>query len=57
MKSNLLTLAGTLALVAVLGKFYAIPAVAQVTRAALVQDRDSPGGRRRLRPRYPSMEI
>ena len=42
MKNNLLTLAGTLALVAVLGKFYAIPAVAQVTRAALVQDRDSP---------------
>jgi hypothetical protein len=40
MKNKLLTLAGALALVAVLGKFYAVPVLAQV-RAALVQDRDS----------------
>jgi len=42
MKSRLLTLAGALALLAVLGKFYAVPAIAQAARAALVQDRDSP---------------
>jgi len=42
MKNKSLTLAGVLALVAVIGKFYAIPAIAQATRAALVQDRDSP---------------
>jgi len=41
MKNRLLTLAGALALAAVLGKFYAVPALAQVARAALVQDRDS----------------
>src|SRR4051794_5555369 len=41
MKNRLLTLAGALALAAVLGKFYAVPALAQV-RAALVQDRDNP---------------
>jgi hypothetical protein len=41
-KNKLLTLASALALLAALGKFYAIPAVAQATRAALVQDRDSP---------------
>ncbi len=40
MKNKLLTLAGALALAAVLGKFYAVPAFAQV-RAALMQDRDS----------------
>src|SRR4051794_27052390 len=40
MKNRLLTLAGALALAAVLGKFYAVPAFAQV-RAALMQDRDS----------------
>ena len=40
MKNRLLTLAGALALAAVLGKFYAVPALAQV-RAALVQDRDN----------------
>ena len=40
MKNRLLTLAGALALLAVLGKFYAVPLMAQV-RAALVQDRDS----------------
>jgi len=40
MKNRLITLAGALALVAVLGKFYAVPAFAQV-RAALVQDRDN----------------
>lgn len=41
MKNKLLTLAGALVLVAVLGKFYASPLLAQV-RAALVQDRDNP---------------
>jgi hypothetical protein len=41
-KSSLLTLAGALALLAVLGKFYAVPALAQAARAALVQDRDNP---------------
>ena len=40
MKNNLIRLAGVLALAAVLGKYYAVPAFAQV-RAALVQDRDS----------------
>ena len=40
MKNRLITLAGALALAAVLGKFYAAPAFAQV-RAALMQDRDS----------------
>jgi hypothetical protein len=40
MKNRLWTLAGVLALLAVLGKFYAAPLVAQV-RATLVQDRDS----------------
>jgi hypothetical protein len=40
MKNRLWTLAGALALLAVLGKFYAVPLVAQV-RAAIVQDRDS----------------
>ena len=42
MKSRLLTFAGSLALAAVLGKFYAAPAIAQAVRAALVQDRDNP---------------
>jgi hypothetical protein len=42
MKNTLLTLAGALALAAILGKFYALPALAQATRAALVQDRDNP---------------
>jgi|HubBroStandDraft_3_1064219.scaffolds.fasta_scaffold05798_4 hypothetical protein len=41
MQNKLLTLAGVLALLAVLGKFYAGPAIAQTVRAALVQDRDS----------------
>ena len=41
MKNRMLTLAGTLALLAVLGKFYARPVLAQV-RAALVQDVDQP---------------
>jgi hypothetical protein len=40
MKNRLSTLAGALALLAVFGKFYAVPLVAQV-RAAIVQDRDS----------------
>lgn len=40
MKNRLWTLAGALALLAVFGKFYAVPLVAQV-RAAIVQDRDS----------------
>ena len=42
MKKKLLTFAGVLALLAVLGKFYAQPLMAQV-RAALVQDRDNVG--------------
>jgi len=42
MKTQLLTLAAALALFAVLGKFYAIPALGQAVRAALVQDRDNP---------------
>jgi hypothetical protein len=42
MKNRLLTMAGALALLAVVGKFYALPAIAQTIRAALVQDRDSP---------------
>lgn len=41
MKNRLITLAGLLALLAVAGKFYAVPAMAQAVRAALVQDRDS----------------
>jgi len=41
MKNRTLQLAGLLALLAVLGKFYAPPLLAQV-RAALVQDRDEP---------------
>jgi hypothetical protein len=40
MKNRLVTLAGALALMVVLGKFYATPLMAQV-RAAIVQDRDS----------------
>jgi hypothetical protein len=40
MKNRLITLAGALALAAVLGKFYAVPAFGQV-RAALMQDRDN----------------
>jgi hypothetical protein len=39
MKNRLLTLAGALVLLAVLGKFYAVPVYAQV-KAALVQNRD-----------------
>ena len=41
MKHRLVTLAGALALIAVLGKFYAKPLVAQV-RAALVKNIDEP---------------
>lgn len=41
MKNKLFTLAGVLALLALIGKFYAGPAIAQTVRAALVQDRDS----------------
>jgi hypothetical protein len=41
MKNKLLTLAGALAVIAVLGHFYAKPLLAQV-RAALVQDVDQP---------------
>ena len=40
MKNRLLTFAGILAILAVIGKFYAVPVIAQV-RAAIVQDRDS----------------
>jgi hypothetical protein len=41
MKNKTLQLAGVLALLAVIGKFYAVPAIAQV-RAAIVQNRDEP---------------
>lgn len=43
MKSKLLGLAGTLALLAVIGKFYAGPAIAQTVRAALVKNIDERG--------------
>jgi len=43
MKNKLLMLAGTLAVVAVLGKFYAVPALAQAVRAAVVKNIDEPG--------------
>src|SRR6266568_4230504 len=42
MKTKTLQLAGVLALLAVIGKYYAVPAYAQA-RAALVQNRDEPG--------------
>jgi hypothetical protein len=42
MRNTLLTLAGVLALVGALGKFYAVPALAQAARAALVRDIDNP---------------
>ena len=42
MKNRMMTLAGTLLLVAVLGKFYVPPLLAQV-RAALVKNVDEPG--------------
>jgi len=42
MKRRLMTFAGALALLAVLGKFYAKPLMAQA-RAALVEDVDNPG--------------
>jgi hypothetical protein len=41
MKQKLLTFAGALALLAVVGKFYAVPVMAQV-RAALVKNLDEP---------------
>src|SRR5437868_6484902 len=44
MKNRLLTLAGALALLAVTGKFYAVPAFAESVKtvaATIVQDRDS----------------
>lgn len=43
MKNRLLSLAGALALIAVLGKFYAAPAIAQVVRAAVVKNIDEKG--------------
>ncbi len=43
MKNKLLTLASVLVLLAVLGKFYAVPAIAQAVRAALIQNTDEPG--------------
>jgi len=42
MTTRLLKLGGLLAMLAILGKFYAVPAIAQAARAALVQDRDNP---------------
>jgi hypothetical protein len=43
MKHKLLTFAGALALLAVLGKFYAVPAIAQAVRAAVVKNIDEKG--------------
>ena len=43
MKHRLLTFAGALALLAVLGKFYAVPAIAQAVRAAVVKNIDERG--------------
>jgi len=42
MRNKLLTLAGGLVSLTVLGRFYAIPAIAQAVKAVLVQYRDSP---------------
>jgi hypothetical protein len=42
MKNRLLQFAGVLAILAVLGKFYAVPLIAQI-RAALVKNVDEPG--------------
>ena len=42
MKHRLMTMAGGLVLLAVLGKFVAVPAIAQAARAALVRDVDNP---------------
>lgn len=43
MKNRLATIAGALALIAVLGKYYAAPAIAQVVRAAVVKNIDEKG--------------
>ena len=43
MRNRILTIAGALALLAVAGRFYAIPAIAQSIRAALVKNTDEPG--------------
>lgn len=43
MKNKLLTFAGALALIAMLGRFYAVPAFAQAIRAAVVKNMDEPG--------------
>ncbi|HEV3201928.1 MAG TPA: hypothetical protein VGZ73_28720 [Bryobacteraceae bacterium] len=43
MKHKLLTFAGALALLAVIGKFYALPAIAQTVRATLVKNIDERG--------------
>jgi len=42
-KNRLITMAGALALLVVVGKFYATPALAQVVRAALVKNVDEKG--------------
>ncbi|HLK62575.1 MAG TPA: hypothetical protein VKU19_03990 [Bryobacteraceae bacterium] len=42
MKNRMLTLAGALALLTVLGKFYAVPAIAQI-RAAVIKNIDEKG--------------
>jgi hypothetical protein len=43
MKNRMWTMAGALALLAVVGKFYALPAIAQTVRAALVKNIDERG--------------
>ena len=43
MKNRLITMAGALALLAVVGKFYATPALAKLVRAALVKNVDEKG--------------
>lgn len=43
MKNRWMTMAGALALLAVMGKYYAVPAIAQAVRAAIVKNIDERG--------------
>jgi hypothetical protein len=43
MKNRFMTMAGALALLAVVGKYYALPAIAQTVRAAIVKNIDERG--------------
>ncbi len=42
-RNRLMAMAGGLALLAILGKFYALPAIAQTVRAAIVKNTDERG--------------